>query len=160
MRQASEVKAIPASEAPISIVLHDQLFSRLDDVSGQWNPAKIRDDDTAMGFGDAGKLPRGFRAVEPVPTLSRRNNVCETVRQRNGFSRSDLVFDCCGGRDVESPGLIEKPAIGVNSDDSGAAKGESAREGSRPGSHVNYGFSRNADSERSQSVKKGIGESG
>src|SRR5262245_20898424 len=116
MRQASEVKAIPASEAPISIVLHDQLFSRLDNASGQWNPAKIRDDDTATEFGDAGKLPRGFRAVEPMPALARRNNVCNTVRQRNGFRRPDLVFDGCGGSDIESQCLIEKPAVGINSD--------------------------------------------
>src|SRR5262245_13369403 len=100
MRQASKVKAIPASEAPTSIVLHDQLFGRLDNVSWQWNPAKIRDDDTAMGFGDAGKFPGGFRAIEPMPTLARRNNVCNTIRQRNGFRRPDLVFDGCGGGDV------------------------------------------------------------
>src|SRR5215475_1767693 len=113
-----------------------------------------------MRFGYAGKFHCGFLAIEPMPTLTRRNNVCDAVRQRDGFRRSDLVFNRCGGGDVESPGLIEKPAVGVNSDDLGAPKSESAGESSRAGSHVNNGFSRSADSKRGQSVKEGIGESG
>src|SRR5215510_10024448 len=160
MRQTSEVKAIPASHAPISVVLLDQSLRRLNDVSGRWNPAKICDGDAGMGFGDAGKLQCGFRAIEPMPTLARRNNVCNAVRQRNGFRRPDLVFNRYGGGDVESTGLIEEPAVGVNSNDPGAPKSESAREGSRASSNVNDGFSRSADSERGQSVKEGIGESG
>src|SRR5262245_53207174 len=160
MGQTSEVKAIPASQAPISVVLHDQSLRRLNDASRQWNPAEIRDDDMATWFGDAGKLQCGFRAVEPMPTLARRNNVCNAVRERNGFRRSDLVFNRCGGGDVESAGLIEKPAVGVNSDDPGAPKSESAREGSRASAHVNDGFSRSADSERGQSIKERIGKPG
>src|SRR5262245_47813643 len=100
MRQTSEVKAIPASEAPVSIVFLDQSLRRLNDISGRWKPAKIRDDDMATGFGDAGKLRCGFRAIKPMPTLARRNNVCNAVRQRNGFRRPDLVFNRCGGGDV------------------------------------------------------------
>src|SRR5262245_19383930 len=160
MGQTSEVKAIPASEAPISVVLHDHPLRRLNDASRQWNPAKIRDDDTGMGFGDAGKLQCGFRAIEPMPTLARRDDVCNAVRQRNGFRRPDLVFNRYGGGDVESPGLIEKPTVGVNSDDPGAPKSESAGESSRASSHVNDGFPRNADSERGQSIKEGIGKPG
>src|SRR5215813_4885017 len=160
MGQTSEVKAIPASQAPISVVLHDQSLRRLNDASRQWNPAEIRDDDMATWFGDAGKLHCGFRAVEPMPTLARRNNVCNAVRQRNGFRRPDLVLNRYGGGDVEFPGLIEKPAVGVNSDDLVAPKSESAGEGSRASSNVNDSFPRNADSERGQSVKDGIGESG
>src|SRR5215510_10391877 len=160
MRQTSEVKAIPASEAPISVVLHDQSLRRLDDASRQWNPAKIRDDDAGMGFGDAGKLHCGLLAIEPMPTLARRNNVRNAARQRNSFRRPDLVFNRYGGGDVESPGLIEKPGVGVNSDDPGAPKSESAGESSRASSNVNDGFSRSADSERGQSVKEGIGKPG
>src|SRR5262245_49680777 len=127
MGQTSEVKAIPASEAPISVVLHDQSLSRINDVSGQWKPAKIRDDDAGIGFGDAGKLSCGFRAIEPMPTCARRNNVCDAVRQRNGFRPPDLVFNCYGGGDVESTGLIEEPIVGVNPDYLRAPKSESAR---------------------------------
>src|SRR5262245_49127389 len=122
MGQTSEVKAVPAPEVPISVVLHDQSLRRLNDVSREWNPAKIRDDDIATGFSDAGKLRSGFRAIEPMPTLARRNNVRNPVRQRNGFRRPDLVFNCCACGDVESTGLIEKPAVGVNSDDIASAK--------------------------------------
>src|SRR5262245_7446793 len=141
MRQTSEVNSNPASEFPISVALLDQSLRRLNDVSGQWKPAKIRDDGAGIGFGDARKLHCGFLAIEPMPTLARRNNVCNAVRQRNGFRPPDLVFNRCGGGGVESTGLIEKPNVGVNSDDLGAAKSESAREGSRASSHVNDGFS-------------------
>src|SRR5262245_57342169 len=160
MRQTSEVNSNPASESPISVVLLNQSLRRLNDVSGQWEPAKIRDDDTAMGFGDAGKLHCGFLAIEPMPALARRNNVCNAVRQRDGFRRPDLVFNSCGGGDVESPSLIEKPSVWVNSDDLGAPKSESASESSRASSHVNDSFSRSADSERGQSVKEGIRKPG
>src|SRR5215510_10202182 len=160
MRQTSEVNSNPASEFPISVALLDQSLRRLNDVSGQWKPAKIRDDDTGIGFGDAGKLQCGFLAIEPMPTCARRNNVCNAVRQRNGFRRPDLVFNRYGGGDVESTGLIEEPIVGVNSNDLGAPKSESAGESSRASSHVNYGFPRNADSERGQSVKEGIGKPG
>src|SRR5262249_28990505 len=160
MRQTSEVNSNPAPEFPISVVLLDQSLRRLNDVSGRWKPAKIRDDDTGIGFGDAGKLPCGFLAIEPMPALTRRNNVCNAVRQRDGFRRSDLVFNRCGGGDVESPCLIEKPAVGVNSDDLGAPKSEAAGESSRASSNVNDSFPRSADSERGQSVKEGIGKPG
>src|SRR5215813_156494 len=153
MRQTSEVNSYPASEFPISVVLLDQSLRRLNDVSWRCEPTKIRDDDTGIGFGDAGKLHCGFLAIEPMPTLARRNNVCKAVRQRNGFRRPDLVFNRYGGGDVEFPGLIEKPAVGVNSDDLVAPKSESAGEGSRASSNVNDSFPRNADSERGQSVK-------
>src|SRR5215813_6345222 len=160
MRQTSEVNSNPASEFPISVVLLDQSLRRLNDISGEWKPAKIRDDCMATGFGNAGKLQCGFLAIEPMPTLARRNNICDAVRQRNGFRRPDLVFNRYGGGDVEFPGLIEKPAVGVNSDDLVAPKSESAGEGSRASSNVNDSFPRNADSERGQSVKEGIGKPG
>src|SRR5215813_2508779 len=160
MRQTSEVNSNPASEFPISVVLLDQSLRRLNDISGEWKPAKIRDECMATGFGNAGKLQCGFLAIEPMPTLARRNNICDAVRQRNGFRRPDLVFNRCGGGDVEFPGLIEKPAVGVNSDDLGAPKSESAGESSRASSNVNDSFSRSADSERGQSVKEGIGKPG
>src|SRR5262245_10168778 len=95
-----------------------------------------------------------------MPTLARGNNVCNSVRQRNGFRPPDLVFNRCGGGDVESTGLIEKPTVGINSDDLGAPKSESAGESSRASSHVNDGFPRSADSERRQSVEEGIWEPG
>src|SRR5262249_21840402 len=145
---------------PISVVLLDQSLRRLNDVSGQWKPAKIGDDDTSIGFGDAGKLHCGFLAIEPMPTLARRNNVCKAVRQRDGFRRSNHIFNRCRGGYIESTGLIEKPTVGVYSDDPGAPKSESAGESSRASSHVNDSFSRNADSERGQSVKEGIGKPG
>src|SRR5215813_10764962 len=151
MRQTSEVNSNPASEFPISVVLLDQSLRRLNDISGEWKPAKIRDDCMATGFGNAGKLQCGFLAIEPMPTLARRNNICDAVRQRNGFRRPDLVFNRYGGGDVEFPGLIEKPAVGVNSDDLVAPKSESAGEGSRASSNVNDSFPRNADSERAKS---------
>src|SRR5215475_7993021 len=160
MRQTSEVNSNSASEFPISVVLLDQSLRRLNDISGEWKPAKVRDDCMATWFGNAGKLQCGFLAIEPMPTCARRNNVCNAVRQRNGFRRPDLVFNRYGGGDVESTGLIKKPAVGVNSDDPGAPKSESAREGSRASSHINDGFSRSADSERGQSVKEGIGKPG
>src|SRR5215813_8312765 len=96
MRQTSEVNSNPASEFPILVVLLDQSLRSLNDVSGKWKPAKIRDDDAGMGFGDAGKLHCGFLAIEPMPTCARRNNVCNAVRQRNGFRRPVLVFNRCG----------------------------------------------------------------
>src|SRR5262245_37035709 len=160
MRQTSEVNSYPASEFPISVVLLDQSLRRLNDVSGQWKPAKIGDDDTSIGFGDAGKLHCGFLAIEPMPTLARRNNVCNAVRQRDGFRRSNHIFNRCRGGYIESTGLIEKPIVGVYSDDPGAPKTESAGESSRASSNVNDGFSRSADSERGQSVKEGIGKPG
>src|SRR5215510_14627297 len=92
MRQASEVKAVPASEVPISVVLHDQPLRRLNDSSGQWNPAKIRDDDMCAGFGDAGKLHRGLLAIEPMPRFARLNNVYSAVRQRNGLLIPELLL--------------------------------------------------------------------
>src|SRR5262245_36335492 len=100
MRQTSEVNSNPASEFPISVVFLDQTLRRLNNVSGQCKVAKIRDDDTGMGFGDAGNLHCGFLAIEPMPTVTRRNNVCKAVRQRNGFRRPDLVFNRYGGGDV------------------------------------------------------------
>ena len=67
MGQTSEVKAIPASEAPISVVMISR--SVPNDISEQWK--EIRDDDMRAEFG----MRTIVSGIEPMPTLAHRNNV-------------------------------------------------------------------------------------
>src|SRR5215510_12403497 len=107
---------------------------------------------------DAREFSRRLWAVEPVPALACGNDVCALIRQRNGLCISKLVINGHGIHRVELLSLIQQPVVRVNANDLAPPQRKSTSECSCPGSHINDRLSRDADSERRQAVKKGVGK--
>ena len=127
----------PAPHLPIGIVMLDELLRRTDHVAGERNPVKVRDDQDSIRLEYPRGLDSGLGAVEPVPALTRCDNVKCGIWKAGVLRPSHPVLHADTGARIEFAGGLEHRFSRIETYNVAAAACEPAGEASRTRPEVN-----------------------
>lgn len=148
----------PATHPPIGVVMLDEFLCRADHVAGERNPVEVCDEHDAIRF----EHPRGLDScagtVEPMPALTRGNNVECSVWKAGVLRASYVVLHADTGARVELACGSEEPFSRINANHTGAAAGEPTGEAPCTRTEVNDRLTIRAYSVRCESLEQRIGE--
>src|SRR5512147_2874383 len=146
----------PATGLPLRVMLLDKLLGRFDHVARQRNPVEVRDDEPATWHQQTPRFQRCRRAVEPVPTLTRRDDVEAAIRQARGLGGRNHITKADAGIAVEPARFVEQRSGWIEPGHVAAAAREAARQRPGAGAEIEDTLTRHTDAERGEPVQKSV----
>src|SRR5438046_7491527 len=77
---------------PIGVMPLNEFLSDTNQVTWQWNPIEVSDQEVAVWTKETSCLCGGLRSIEPMPALTRRHYVKCTAGQAGIFSMTNTVL--------------------------------------------------------------------